>query len=69
MPLTVAERRAAGQMSSKRKVGSCTRFARSSVFVLLAMFAAHEPYRYAMSGYLPPLIAVSTFCSAKSAFP
>ena len=64
-PLTVAAARSAGQKSFQPKeVSPLMNPLRATVFGLFAMFAAHEPYRYARSGGFPPAIEVSTFCRA-----
>ena len=65
LPFTVVTLRAACQKSFQFQDGSfCMYGARFTVVGLVAMFAAQEPYRYEMSGGLPPAIAASTFCSA-----
>ena len=59
---TVATLRSPGKKSSQFTDGFLTVDVRSTRDGTLAMFGAQLPYRYEMSGGLPPRTAVETFC-------
>ena len=66
LPLTVATARSPVQKSFQLTPGRLTTWVRLTTCGICATLGAHEPYRYAMSGGLPPRTAVSTFCSVLS---
>src|SRR5215469_4773449 len=66
LPFTVATSRSPTQKSDQSTRGCATTFVRFTTCGICAMFGAHEPYTYAISGWLPPLTAVSSFGSELS---